>query len=46
MHVDITHTYIGDLRLVLTAPSGTSVVLHRDTLIPANRADRSDRSRP
>jgi subtilisin-like proprotein convertase family protein/subtilisin family serine protease len=26
--VDITHTYIGDLRLALTAPSGTSVVLH------------------
>jgi subtilisin-like proprotein convertase family protein len=26
--VDITHTYIGDLRLVLTAPSGITVVLH------------------
>lgn len=26
--VDITHTYIGDLRLTLTAPSGTAVVLH------------------
>lgn len=26
--VDITHTYIGDLRLTLTAPSGTTVVLH------------------
>jgi len=26
--VDITHTYIGDLRLALTAPSGTTVVLH------------------
>jgi subtilisin-like proprotein convertase family protein len=26
--VDITHTYIGDLRLTLTAPSGTFVVLH------------------
>jgi subtilisin-like proprotein convertase family protein/subtilisin family serine protease len=26
--VDLTHTYIGDLRLTLTAPSGTSVVLH------------------
>lgn len=26
--VDLTHTYIGDLRLTLIAPSGTSVVLH------------------
>ncbi|MDN5940294.1 MAG: proprotein convertase P-domain-containing protein [Nitrospira sp.] len=26
--VDITHTYIGDLRLTLAAPSGTTVVLH------------------
>ncbi len=26
--VDITHPFIGDLRLTLTAPSGTSVVLH------------------
>jgi len=26
--VDITHTFIGDLRLTLTAPSGTAVVLH------------------
>ena len=26
--VDITHTYIGDLRATLIAPSGTAVVLH------------------
>jgi len=26
--VDVTHTFIGDLRLTLTAPSGASVVLH------------------
>lgn len=26
--VDITHTYRGDLKVTLTAPSGTSVVLH------------------
>jgi subtilisin-like proprotein convertase family protein len=26
--VDITHTFIGDLRLTLTAPSGTAVVFH------------------
>jgi subtilisin-like proprotein convertase family protein len=26
--VDITHTYIGDLIITLTSPSGTSVVLH------------------
>ncbi|MGH8531172.1 MAG: proprotein convertase P-domain-containing protein [Gammaproteobacteria bacterium] len=28
VHIDITHTWIGDLRLTLTAPSGTAVVLH------------------
>ena len=26
--VDVTHTFIGDLRLTLMAPSGTNVVLH------------------
>lgn len=26
--IDITHTYIGDLRLTLTAPNGTEIVLH------------------
>ena len=26
--VDITHTYIGDLQVTLTSPSGTTVVLH------------------
>ena len=37
--VDITHTWIGDLRVTLTSPSGTSVLLHdrsggsRDNLI-------------
>lgn len=29
--LDITHTYIGDLRVVLTAPSGRSAVLHGRT---------------
>jgi subtilisin-like proprotein convertase family protein len=28
VYVNITHTYIGDLILTLTAPSGTSVTLH------------------
>src|SRR5262249_3426201 len=28
VRVDITHTFIGDLRLTLIAPSGASVVLH------------------
>lgn len=26
--VDLTHTYIGDLRLTLSTPSGTSMILH------------------
>ena len=26
--VDIAHTYIGDLKVIVTAPSGASVVLH------------------
>lgn len=29
VHVDITHTYRGDLRLTLIAPSGKSVILHQ-----------------
>jgi subtilisin-like proprotein convertase family protein len=29
--VDITHTYIGDLRVTLTSPTGTSVILHDRT---------------
>ncbi|MFV1998556.1 MAG: M36 family metallopeptidase [Acidiferrobacterales bacterium] len=29
--VDITHTYIGDLRIELTAPSGQQVVLHNQS---------------
>jgi subtilisin-like proprotein convertase family protein len=28
VRVDITHTYVGDLRVTLTAPSGASVLLH------------------
>lgn len=29
--IDIAHTYIGDLRVVLSAPDGTDVVLHNRT---------------
>ena len=29
--VDIQHSYIGDLRVLLTSPSGTSVELHAQT---------------
>ncbi len=28
VHLDITHTYIGDLQVTLTSPRGTSVMLH------------------
>jgi subtilisin-like proprotein convertase family protein/subtilisin family serine protease len=31
VRVDIQHTYIGDLRVELTAPDGASVVLHNNT---------------
>ena len=31
VHVDISHTYIGDLRVDLFAPDGTGVVLHNMT---------------
>jgi hypothetical protein len=41
VHVDITHTYIGDLRLVLIAPSGTSVVLHNRSGGPVDNIQRS-----
>ena len=31
LSVDITHTYIGDLNMTLTSPSGTDIVLHNNT---------------
>lgn len=31
IHVDITHTWIGDLRIKLEAPDGTQVILHNKT---------------
>ena len=34
--VNISHTYIGDLRITLTSPSSTAVVLHNHTGGPAN----------
>ena len=36
VRVDISHTYIGDLRVDLIAPNGTGVVLHNNTGGPAN----------
>ncbi|MCV5372747.1 proprotein convertase P-domain-containing protein, partial [Escherichia coli] len=34
--VDISHTYIGDLRVTLTSPTGGQVVLHDNTGGSAN----------
>ncbi len=34
--IDITHTYIGDLRITLTSPAGTEVLLHDRTGGSAN----------
>lgn len=31
VRIDITHTYVGDLRVTLTSPAGTTVVLHNRT---------------
>jgi len=31
VEVDISHTYVGDLRITLTSPSGTPVILHNRT---------------
>jgi subtilisin-like proprotein convertase family protein len=39
--LDITHTFIGDLRATLTAPSGTSVVLHNRSGGNADNLQRS-----
>jgi subtilisin family serine protease len=36
IHVNISHTYIGDLRVDLIAPDGTAVVLHNNTGGSAN----------
>ena len=39
--VDITHTYIGDLKVELVAPDGTAQALHSHTGGPANDIDRT-----
>ena len=39
--VDVTHTFIGDLRLTLMAPSGTNVVLHNRNGGNADNIQRS-----
>ncbi len=31
VHLEILHTFIGDLRVVLTSPGGREVVLHNET---------------
>jgi len=41
VHVDITHTYIGDLSVALLAPSGTRAVLHDRTGGSADNLIRS-----
>ena len=39
--VDITHTYIGDLKVELVAPDGTAQALHSHTGGPANDIDQT-----
>ena len=41
IYVNITHTWIGDLTVTLTAPSGTSAVLHSATGGSADNIDRT-----
>jgi subtilisin-like proprotein convertase family protein len=41
IQVNITHTYIGDLRIDLVAPDGASVVLHNNTGGSADNINRT-----
>ena len=41
VEVDITHTYIGDLKIDIIAPDGTSITLHDNSGGSANDIDKS-----
>ena len=41
VEVDITHTYIGDLKIDIIAPDGTSITLHNNSGGNANNIDKS-----
>jgi len=42
VHVDITHSYVGELTLVLTSPSGESITLLQDVCVNPDYSSGSD----
>ena len=42
VHVDITHSYVGELQITLTSPNGESVTLLQDVCVNADNSSGSD----
>jgi subtilisin-like proprotein convertase family protein len=42
VHVDITHSYVGELQITLTSPNGESVALLQDVCVNADNSSGSD----